>query len=246
MNTQKTILPFSIGIMVFGLVTPKAQAAYFSPLTNYTQSALNDAIKSGSFIEEFRASSYIGDNGRAAYELELKDIIVPDDLDSLTSEQFLWRNSQSVDFELSFDGKTLSYTVGNTVLESVDVLDAGFDINGMFLSATSTSNSSATLSNLMFDDGSMSWEDLESKGGNIDFLKITGLDNTFTLTGTQTFAWNGARPQNYELAYQIRVGKFNDLVVEERDPSVEVPEPKTISLLSLGAIALLAKRRHRN
>jgi hypothetical protein len=239
---KKFLLPLATVLTGIAVTATNADAAYFSPLTGYTQQDLNKAIQNGSFVEDFNVSSYIGDDGIASYELELKDIVPPDNVESLVSEQFLWENNQEVDFELSFDGTTLSYTVGDKILQSVDVADGGFDINGMLLSANSTANSSATLSNLMFDDGSMSMEDLISDGGNIDFLKITGLDNNFRLSGTQTFAWNGERPSNFELAYQIRVGSFNDPVVAS-NLGLEVPEPRTISLLSLGAIALSIKRR---
>jgi hypothetical protein len=232
------ILSLPLAIIAISLISNKAQAAYFSPLTGYTAEELEREIQNGSFVEEFSASSFIGDRGMTAYELELKDIIPPNDVDSTQTEQFLWKNNQKVDFELSFDGTTLSYTVGDKVIQSIDVVEEQFEINGMILSATSTDNSSVTIGNLMFEDGSMSMDNLSANKGNTDFLKITGLDHKFKLTGTQTFAWRGKRPSNFELAYQIRVGSFQD---PRTSDVVEVPEPQTLSWLSLGAIACLFK-----
>ena len=222
-----------------------AKAAYFSPLTGYSAADLEAQINNGTFVEEFNASSYIGDDGGPAYELEIVDIDPPNTVVDNPTGQYTWGNGESVDFELSFDGTDLTYTVGGETIQSFDVTQGDFDINGMILSSTSTDNSSATLSNLMFDDGSMSMESLLSDGGDTDFLKIAGIDNTFTLSGTQTFAWDGERPADFDLAYQIRVGTFRDPIVSLNNSSTEIPEPATISLFSLGAVALGLKRRRK-
>ena len=246
----------SISISIVSLVINKnvAKAAYFSPLTGYTKADLETEISNGSFVEEFNAASYIGDNGLAAYELELNNIIPPDtvDLGSSSQKQFLWRNGEEVDFELSFDGKTLQYQVGEQVLSAINVTEVGFDINGMILSANSTANSKAELTNLVFDDGSISTIDLMSQEGEIDFLKVTGIDNTFTLTGTQIFSWTGERPKNFNLAYKVRVGTFkepkSDLYNWETASLLlgeEVPEPKTISLFSLLLAGIMFNYRRR-
>lgn len=237
MTRSKLLFSLPLVITVICLTNNRANAAYFSSLTGYTEQNLQEDIRQGRFVEEFSASSFIGNNGMTAYELEIKDIIPPDNLDFVQTEQFFWKNNQEVDFELSFDGTTLSYTVGDTTIQSIDVVEEQFDIDGMILSANSTKNSSVTISNLMFEDGSMSMENLLARGENVDFIKITGLDHNFKLTGTQTFSWWGQRPRNFELAYQIRVGSFHDLAVASNQNGVEVPEPQTI--LSLGAIACL-------
>ncbi len=245
MNLPKILFSLPLGIITICLIANNANAAYFSSLTGYTQDDLDRDIKNGGFVEEFSASSFIGDDGMAAYELELKDIIPPDIVKSSKTEQFLWENNQEVNFELYFDGTNLVYKVDDTTVQSTNVVDSDYDINGMLLSATSTDNSSVTISNLMLEDGWMSMENLLAKGDNIDFLKITGIDNSFKLTGTQTFTWKGQKPSDFELAYKIRVGSFNNPYVVSRRHQVEVPEPQTVSLLSIGAIALLIKNRRK-
>lgn len=243
MNIKKIIFSLSLGATTLFFGANSAKAAYFSPMTGYSDADLESQINDGTFVEEFNASSYIGDDGGSAYELEVVDIAPPDNVVGNQQGQYSWVSGEQVDFELSFDGTDLTYTVGGETIQSVDVIQEGLDINGMMLSANSTENSSSTLTNLMMNDGSMSMEDLISSGGETDFLKVTGIDNSFTLTGTQIFNWEGERPANFDLAYQIRVGTFKDPIASA-DGASEIPEPATtISLLSLGAIALGMKRR---
>ena len=246
-------LLLSIPVSLISLLTSNniAKAAYFNPLTGYSEADLLKEIDRGSFIEEFNAASYIGDNGMAAYELELNNIVPPATVDPTSSsqKQFLWQNGEEVNFKLSFDGEILQYQVGEEVLTAIDVNEAGFDINGMILSARSTENSQTKLSNLVFDDGSISTINLMSQDGETDFLKITGIDNTFILSGTQVFSWTGARPENFDLAYQIRVGTFQEVNSDKYKSNQasllvaeEIPEPKTISLFSLFLVGLIFKK----
>ena len=115
----------------------------------------------------------------------------------------------------------------------------------MILSASAKNRKSrVSISNLMVN-GYVSTEDLFAKNNNIDFLKIDGLDNSFTLTGTQKFSWQGERPSNYDLAYKIRVGSFQDPAIAASRYEVEVPEPSSIAFLSIGAIALAVKNRRK-
>ncbi|VEP18640.1 conserved exported hypothetical protein [Hyella patelloides LEGE 07179] len=242
-NSKKFIFSLSLGATALLVAANGAKAAYFSPMTGYTADDLEAQINSGSFVEEFNASSYIGDDGGPAYELEIQDIDPPTDVVGGDQGQYSWENGQAVDFELSFDGQDLTYTVGGETIQSIDVTQGDFDVNGMLLSTNSTANSSATLRNLMFDDGDMSMEEMFSSDSEADFMKITGIDNTFSLTGTQVFEWDGERPQDLDLAYQIRVGTFQDSVASSAFAQAEIPEPGTVSLFSLGAIALGLKRR---
>lgn len=246
MNIKKIIFSLSLGAVTLFVGAKDAKAAYFSPMNRHSAADIEAQIVNGGFVEEFNASSYIGDNGGPAYELEAIDIDPPDNIVDSQQGQYSWEKGQEVDFELSFDGNNLTYTVGDEVIQSMDVAQSDFDINGMILSANSTENSSATVKNLMFDDGGdMSMEELMSSGADTDFLKITGIDNTFTLKGTQVFDWEGERPTDFDLAYQIRVGTFRDTIADSTLAQTEIPEPATVSLFSLGAIALGMKRRRK-
>ena len=135
MILHKILFSLPLGIIAICLIANNANAAYFSSLTGYSKNALEQDIKNGGFVEEFSASSFIGDDGMAAYELELKDIIPPSTVKSSHTEQFLWENNQEVNFELYFDGTNLVYKVDDTTVQSTNVVDSDYDINGMLLSA---------------------------------------------------------------------------------------------------------------
>jgi hypothetical protein len=243
-NITRFIFSISLGATTLLFAAKDAKAAYFSDLSNKTAAEMEAQMTGDTFVEEFNASSYIGDDAGSSYELEVVDTDPSGGIVGRQEGQYSWESGQEVDFELSFDGQDLTYTVGGETIQSVDVSQGDFDINGMLLSANSTEDSSATLKNLMFDDGTMSMEDMLSSDSEADFMKITGIDNTFTLTGTQVFTWEGARPSNFDLAYQIRVGTFQDPLAAGLDGS-EIPEPATISLFSFGAIALGLKTLRR-
>jgi hypothetical protein len=243
-NIKRFLFSMSLGATTLFFGAKEAKAVYFHTQTGHSSADIEAQMTGGTFVEEFNASSYIGDDGGPSYELETVDVDPTSGIVDRQQGQYSWESGQEVDFELSFDGKDLTYTVGGETVQSIDVSQGDFDINGMLLSANSTENSSATLKNLMFDDGSMSMEDLVSNASGEDFLKVTGIDNTFTLTGTQVFTWEGSRPSNFDLAYQIRVGTFQDPLASGLDGS-EIPEPATVSLFSFGAIALGLKSLRR-
>ncbi|AFZ36769.1 protein of unknown function DUF1555 [Stanieria cyanosphaera PCC 7437] len=243
MNTKKYLLSLSIAISSLCVNHTIASAAYLN--SSYTKADLNKDIANKTFIEEFRASSFIGDDGDVSYELEIKNIIQPRNQPiSSKTEQFNWKNGEKIDFSLSFDGKNLTYTVGGVTLQKFNVLESDLDINGMVLSATSTSTSAVdlALTNIQIE-GDVEYSDLFGKNGDTNLLKITGIDQTFTLTGTQIFSWQGQRPVNFDLAYDIRVGTFSDPIAQAITDDVEIPEPTSISFFSLTVLGIAASRR---
>lgn len=261
MNFRIFLLSLPIGLISLFANNNIAKAAYFNATADYSEADLNAEVGSGSFVEEFNTTSYVDANGMTVYELELNDAAPGTTLDLASSSQneFLWDNGEEVDFELSFDDEVLQYQVGGEVVSTVNVEGAEFDLNGLILSARSTETSKAELTNLVFNDGSIATSDLISEGGEANFLKITGVNDSFTLTGTQTYSWTDAETENLDLAYQIQVGTFQEpssdvfysgnfsilgasigLVAEE------VPEPKTVSLFSLLLIGMVFKHRRRS
>lgn len=244
MSIKKAVVSLSIAIAGCCLSTSDAIAAYFSPMTDYTRSEWDNTVNDGGFVEELNVSSYIGDGGGAFYELELNDIQPPDIVKSTEQAQFLWDNNAEVDFSLSLDNGKLTYEVGGEKLISEQVID-DIDINGMMLIADSTEGSSVSLENLKFDGSDRSMEYLLSKDSSeTDFLKITGLNEDFTFSGTQVFSWDGESPINSELGYEIKVGNFQTLAsTANANLQQEIPEPSTISFFSLLAIAAGVKVR---
>ncbi|HHP7231073.1 MAG TPA: choice-of-anchor W domain-containing protein [Xenococcaceae cyanobacterium] len=241
MLIKKAVTTISIAGLGWFLGNSPALAGYFTPMSDGTASEFTSMMDSGAFVEEFNVSSYIGDTGMASYELEVNDIVPPDTLKQSTKEQFLWENGQEVNFELSLKGGLLTYKVGETTIVSEDVIDSEFDVNGMILTANSNDTGNVSLSNLKVDDSFRSMDGLLSENSTADYLQIMGINNDFTLTGTQVFEWNedGPRPENFELAYDIRVGNFQPNVAQQQ----EIPEPTTVSLFSLLAVAMGLKTR---
>jgi hypothetical protein len=70
-----------------------------------------------------------------------------------------------------------------------------------------------------------------------DYLHIGNIVGDFTLTGKSTMTWGAEKPNNSNLAYQIKL--------VAGDPGVSVPEPATLSVFSLGLVGLLASRKRR-
>ena len=223
-----------------------------------------EEIDHGSFVEEFSLTSYVGDDNMVTSELEVSESLPPTSVEAASYRQleptnqskFLWNNEEEVDFELTYDGSVIEYQVGGEVVNTINVQEAEFEIDSMVLSAKSTDNSQTKLTNLVLNDDSVSTTDLMSEAGKIDFLKISGLDNTFKLSGTQVFASEDVATEEIDLAYQIRVGTFQptsdvfgsgnfSILSASMDMHAEVPEPKTVSLFSLLLVGFIFKCRRR-
>lgn len=157
-----------------------------------------------------------------------------------TSDQadYVWTSGLPTVFKLMYDATTrnISYQVGNTVLNSIANNNVVSDI---FIRARATvSESSIAIANLVFNGtplsqslaiaGTSNWSD------SMEYLRISGVTDSFTLEGTSIMSWGNTRPSNSNLAYQIKVGNAE-----------AVPEPLSVLGLGLGAsgLAFLKKRR---
>ncbi|MDJ0745360.1 MAG: hypothetical protein QNJ32_18635 [Xenococcaceae cyanobacterium MO_167.B27] len=251
MSIKATITSISIASLSWCLTSSPALAAYFTPLTNYDESDWDNAMNS-SFREEISISSYLNDTGMTSQGLGLMN-------QQATEEQFLWESGKEVNFELSLKDGVLTQVVDGRVISSQDISGSGF--NGMMLTANSTEGNSVELTKLRFSDGSRLRDGLVSEDGNTDYLKITGINEDFTLRGTQVYTWDESEPLPTDIAlgYEIKLGNF---YIEESEPIAvinpivesepiaqsdstrqEIPEPTTVSFFSLIAIALGMKAR---
>ncbi|WP_254565892.1 choice-of-anchor W domain-containing protein [Oscillatoria sp. HE19RPO] len=187
----------------------------------------------------FVAEGRIGNNAmNGTHELNFHGI----NHSTATSDQanYVWTSGLPTLFKLMYDATTrnISYQVGNTVLNSIANNNAVSDI---FIRARATvSESSIAIANLVFNGnplsqslaiaGTSNWSD------SMEYLRISGVTDSFTLEGTSIMSWGDTRPSNSNLAYQIKVGNAE-----------AVPEPLSVLGLGLGAsgLAFLKKRRQR-
>jgi len=139
-------------------------------------------------------------------------------------------NAVAEPFVLSWDGiSTVSFEIGGTSV-SWDAVPGGF--TDIFIRARATSNSTASMFDLDLVGSGVAIPDLFASDG-VDYLRIEnmGMDfGAFTLTGVQEFAWEGDRPNNSALAFQIKLTNV-------------VPAPG--ALAGFGVLGLAALRRRR-
>ncbi|MBP0017675.1 MAG: PEP-CTERM sorting domain-containing protein [Cyanobacteria bacterium SBLK] len=159
-----------------------------------------------------------------------------------------WVSGEAVDFSLVFDSiaNTLTYTVDDVVVSKTEVFEDNFSDLYIRTSARKD-DTSIVVNNLFLDDAStlspLSIADSSSascSGGvgcgyvDADYLHIADIVGDFTLTGQSTMTWGAIKPNNSNLAYQIKL-------VE----GIDVPEPASISLFSLGLAGLLVAGKRR-
>ncbi|MGB3695492.1 MAG: PEP-CTERM sorting domain-containing protein [Spirulinaceae cyanobacterium] len=244
MNNTK-VVSTTLSLATLGILNSAmaANAATFTPLTDLTDGGFNQLLGEGKFTEDFIAESRIGISGSGDFEIDIQEVEPPGPggIPQPTAE-FEWGNNQPVDFRLEYDGSKVIYTVGGIELMKEDVQDLA-NINSIFLRTRSNGDGSiAEISNLVVDDMAYNGIVRSDDSDIIDYLKITDIGNNFVVTGTSNFAWvDGSRPTRSELAYQFKVGTMG------MPPSHSVPEPASVSLISLtllgGAFASTRRRR---
>jgi hypothetical protein len=230
---KKNSVLLSLSIATLGVVASAATASAvtFMPLTGYTDAQFEQEIADGLLKEPWAVESRIGNNSLSG-DQELQ-IFEPRPFNVVEQGQRVWGNGEAVNFTLDFDGSLLTYAVGTNILQTTE-FGGGDTITDLFFRLRSTENSSVSLTNLMLDGTALpNWD---ASGGEINYFKASDFGGAFSLTGTSTFSWTGERPRGSQLAYQIKA------IVDE---GPEVPEPATLSLLSLGALGLLGAQLRR-
>ena len=152
-----------------------------------------------------------------------------------------WTSGKAENFSLKYTGAELIYTIaGQTTRQA---FTGG--LTDMLLRTRAAGGSSVTLSGLKLMDNLGNLKASYAQQGSaastgsasdIDYLKVSGLKDGFTLTGQTAFSWTGTRPNNSNLALQWKIGSTPD--------QKSVPEPA--SLLGLGLVGTaIAHRRKR-
>ena len=154
-----------------------------------------------------------------------------------------WTSGKAEDFTLKYTGSELIYTIaGQTTRQA---FTGG--LTDMLLRTRAAGGSSVTLSGLRLMDSLGNLKASYAQQGSaastgaasdIDYLKVSGLKDGFTLTGQTAFSWTGTRPNNSNLALQWKIGSTPEPIQKK------VPEPA--SLLGLGLVGTaIAHRRKR-
>ncbi len=176
------------------------------------------------------------------------------------SAQYKWSLGQPVPFTLSYNGTTATYNVngsnGNTTISASNLTEfprfTNKPLNAMYLRARSNSDlgqtgSSMTLNNIKvsIDGGATFTSYANSVVANdvdpLEYLLITGLNQNFIIQGNATFVKGTSTKTDLgsRIAFQFKAGWLDP------NDEIPVPEPASLSLLSLGFLGTVASMRRK-
>ncbi|MBD2771675.1 choice-of-anchor W domain-containing protein [Iningainema tapete] len=233
-NYSKSLIVLGLATISLFLAPTSAKAFTLVNKTGFTDTDFNQLVDKGEFKELFVSEGRIGDRGGSAtYELSINNDVKLGGL-PVEQRQFNWVNGQAVDFSLQYTGSVVNYIVGGQTLSSTAFSGP---VSEIFLRTFAMNDSTATLSNLVFDGVGIENLSSSATGSNqdVDYFQISNISTPFLLTGKTTLSWTGATPpKNSQLAYQIKVGNT---------PSQSVPEPGTVGAILLVTIAGVVRRK---
>lgn len=253
MNKRTSVLAIAAAIGVLGA---PATASAFTLGGHINGEAAFSAL--GARID-VAAEGRIGDlSGAAEHEFNIHDDNGSGQTVLTEYRYFDWVSGRGEDFAVTFDDRLdlLTYEIGGQTLT--------YNLTGpfedIFIRTTARKqDNSVVVDNLMLNGTAIgatsSFTCSEASCGYFDssqYLWIADIEESFTLTGTTTMSWTGnprnlrdrTAPHRSELAFQIKLGQGPDL--EGNDDIIEVPEPASMSLFSIGALGLLLSGlRHR-
>ncbi len=143
-------------------------------------------------------------------------------------------NGNTVPFSISYDGDTLTYTVGSntrTGAATGNVTDLWFKANN---NGSGGQGSSVVVSDLFLNGGSLGGSSVESFGGeNFFFVSSGSLGENFTLTGNITLSW-ASTPSHEGLKFEVIA--FSSAVL------IPLPGAAGMALAGMGLIGLRRRR----
>ncbi len=157
---------------------------------------------------------------------------------------FDWVSGQGEDFTLTFNDGMLTYEIGGQKLE-YGITDT---FNDLFIRTTARKQgNNVVVDNLMLngqaiaENSSFACSEGCDYWNSSQYLWLTDLEESFTLTGITTMTWTGdpkklrdrTAPHRSELAFQL---KLDDVIMG--DELATVPEPVSMSLFSVGVVGL--------
>jgi hypothetical protein len=174
--------------------------------------------------------------------------------------QYKWSLGQPVPFTLSYNGTTANFNVngsnGNTTISASNLTEfprfTNKPLNAMYLRTRSNtdlgqSGSSMTLNNIKVSiDGGNTFTSygnsvVANDADPLEYLLIVGLNQNFIIQGDATFVKGTSTKTDLgsKIAFQFKAGWL------EPSDELPVPEPASLSLLSLGMIGTFASMRRK-
>jgi hypothetical protein len=237
MNIRQSFFTLILATLGLGGLPSAAGAFTLSHLNS--DAAFDSLVPNPSFVAQGR----IGDlGGVATYELDLHEANpgLP-----ISTADFDWQPNVAQAFQLTYDkaSNLATYTVGGSTMN----YSPTNPFTDLFIRTRSVvAGSNITIDNLMLNGQSImdSSHADGSTANTLDYLRIGGLSNdSFTLTGNTTMNWLGnpqvladlTAPHQSQLAFQIKAVSV----------ATSVPEPASMSLMSVGVgvLAMYSRRR---
>jgi hypothetical protein len=165
--------------------------------------------------------------------------------------QFQWTNGQKTPFKVIYSAATgqVSYTLAGLQAISYTATNGTQGVTDLFLRTRSafnatTTSSTASISDLVLNGSALANRKSEAKDGSVDYLQISGLSGDFTLEGNVSLAWQGTRPSNANLAFQIKAVHMDSTAEAMAvGQAAAVPEPMTMAGIALAGAGLAGVRR---
>lgn len=190
------------------------------------------------------------------WELGINDWNNNNQFQNLVNKQNIFTSGQAVDFSVTYDGVNANFVWG-TNLETPISLQAGnltessrFDngLDSLYIRLRANNDQGApsnsfAVNNIKVDDELYSGSLFADNNDKLDYLLITGITESFSLTGTAIMTWEGDIPRGSRLDMTIKTGYGNAIIIDP-ETGEPVPEPLTIlgSMVALGFGGLFKKK----
>lgn len=182
-----------------------------------------------SFLSSDTAPNSVLVNPALVAQGQINSITLNQNVEASTTQQvdFVWSNGEKQAFSLTYDGSTLSYTVGEKTLES-QLLGSLQDI--LIYAQAPDANTSLLLDSLQVQDSlsaiSISGIAATSTNGGRSLMAIDNIEGSFSLTGNVTLSWTEDLQSAANIAYQILGGTKNaSNPAEESNMPIRMSEP---------------------
>jgi len=160
------------------------------------------------------------------------------------SGDLAWTNGTAFTFQISYDAATraLTYTVNGTTLVA-NMAAASLVTDVLIQTQATATGSIMTISDLVVNGvnlpGSMSQASQANAGRQVDYLWVSGLRDSFTMSGRIELAWYRTAPTGTGAVAHLRFGAATGQPdAFALSAAAQVPEPKTYALFGVALVVL--------